>query len=87
MLSLTDFNVSTYYDDFSEAKNFHRIFFKLAFVCTSKGTNTKSQTILQNQIEKFGDHVFKTGAMFITGQVSIDTSYYAIKLTSKCKFN
>ena len=37
MLSPTDFNVSPYYDDFSEAKNFHRILFNLAFVFYKQG--------------------------------------------------
>ena len=60
MLSLTDFNVSTYYDDFSEAKNFHRIF--LSSICSFKQELTQSQTYYK-LIEKFGDHVFKTGAM------------------------
>ena len=82
MPSPTDFNVSPYYDDFSEAKNFHRILFRPAFAVQAREL-TQSQTVLQNQIEKFGDHVFKTGAMVIPGQVSIDTSYYAVKLTSK----
>ena len=82
MPSPTDFNVSPYYDDFSEAKNFHRILFRPAFAVQAREL-TQSQTVLQNQIEKFGDHVFKSGAMVIPGQVSIDTNYYAVKLTSK----
>ena len=82
MPSPTDFNVSPYYDDFSEAKNFHRILFRPAFAVQAREL-TQSQTVLQNQIEKFGDPVFNTGAMVIPGQVSIDTNYYAVKLPSK----
>ena len=82
MPSPTDFNVSPYYDDFSEAKNFHRIIFRPAFAVQAREL-TQSQTLLQNQIEKFGDHMFKPGARVLPGQLSIDTSYYAIKLTSK----
>ena len=44
---------------------------------------TQSQSILQNQLERFGDHVFKQGAMVMPGQLSIDTDFHAIKLTSK----
>ena len=64
MPSPTDFNVSPYYDDFSNAKNFHRIFLDLTFAVQAREL-TQSQTILQNQIEKFGDHMFKSGAMVI----------------------
>ena len=82
MPSPTDFNVSPYYDDFSEAKNFHRILFRPAFAVQAREL-TQSQTLLQNQIEKFSDHMFKPGAMVLPGQLSIDTNYYAVKLTSK----
>ena len=82
MPSPTDFNLSPYYDDFTESKKFHRILFRPAFAVQAREL-TQSQTILQNQIERFGDHMFKQGAMVIPGQVSIDTNYTAIKLTSK----
>src|SRR5210317_1910428 len=81
MPSPTDFNLSPYYDDFTESKKFHRILFRPSFAVQAREL-TQSQTILQNQIEKVGDHLFKQGAMIIPGQVSIDTSYYAVKLTS-----
>ena len=81
MPSPTDFNLSPYYDDFNESKKFHRVLFRPAFAVQAREL-TQSQTILQNQIERFGDHMFKQGAMIIPGQVSIDTNYYAVKLTS-----
>jgi len=82
MPSPTDFNLSPYYDDYTESKKFHRILFRPAFAVQAREL-TQSQTILQNQIERMGDHFFKQGAMVIPGQVSIDTNYYAVKLTSK----
>ena len=51
----TNFNVSPYFDDFSEAKNFHRILFRPAFAVQAREL-TQLQTILQNQIERFGEH-------------------------------
>jgi len=81
MPSPTDFNLSPYYDDFTESKKFHRILFRPSFAVQAREL-TQSQTILQNQIERVGDHLFKKGAMIIPGQVSIDTNYYAVKLTS-----
>ena len=53
MPSPTDFNLSPYYDDFSEGKSFHRILFRPAFAVQAREL-TQSQTILQNQFEKMG---------------------------------
>ena len=74
MPSPTDFNVSPYYDDFSSAKDFHRILFRPAFAVQAREL-TQSQTILQTQLERVGDHLFKQGAMVIPGAVSIDTKF------------
>ena len=82
MPSPTDFNLSPYYDDFNESKKFHRILFRPSFAVQAREL-TQSQSIVQNQIEKVSDHLFKQGAMVIPGQVSIDTEYTSIKLTSK----
>ena len=82
MPSPTDFNLSPYYDDFSESKKFHRILFRPSFAVQAREL-TQSQSILQNQVEKVSDHLFKQGAMVIPGQVSVDTEYTSIKLTSK----
>ena len=64
MPSPTDFNLSPYYDDFAESKKFHRILFRPAFAVQAREL-TQSQTILQDQIEKLGDHFFEKGAMVI----------------------
>jgi hypothetical protein len=58
----TDFNVSPYFDDFDEAKKYYRILFKPSVAVQAREL-TQSQTILQNQIEKFGNHIFKDGAV------------------------
>ena len=78
MPSPTDFNLSPYYDDFAESKKFHRILFRPAFAVQAREL-TQSQTILQNQVERVSDHLFKQGAMVIHGQVSIDVHYTSIK--------
>ena len=81
MPSKTDFNVSPYFDDFTEDKKFHRVMYRPAFAVQARELTTQ-QSILQNQIEQFGDHMFKHGAMVIPGQISFDTNYFAVKLTS-----
>ena len=48
---------------------------------------TQLQSILQNQIEKFGTHMFKEGAMVIPGKVGFTNEYYAVKLQSTFNSN
>ena len=81
MPSKTDFNVSPYYDDFSEAKKFHRVMYRPAFAVQARELTTQ-QTILQNQIEKLGDSIYKHGSMVIPGEAIYDLNYFAVKLTS-----
>ena len=81
MPSKTDFNVSPYFDDYTEDKKFHRVMYRPAFAVQARELTTQ-QTLMQNQVEKFGDHIFKHGAMVIPGQINIDTNYFAVKLTS-----
>ena len=56
----TDLNVSPYFDDFNENKNYHRILFRPSTAVQAREL-TQLQTILQNQIEKFGNWAFKNG--------------------------
>ena len=58
----TDFNVSPYFDDYDEDKRFSRILFRPAVAVQAREL-TQSQTILQNQIQRFGDHIFKDGSV------------------------
>ena len=82
MPSPTDFNLTPYYDDFTESKKFHRVLFRPAFAVQAREL-TQSQTILQNQIENLSDHIFKQGAMVIPGAISYDLNYYSVKLSAK----
>src|SRR6056300_79027 len=82
MPSPTDFNLTPYYDDYAESKKFHRVLYRPSFAVQAREL-TQSQTILQNQIERLSDHIFKQGAMVIPGQISYDLNYYAVKLSAK----
>jgi len=81
MATLTDFNVSPYYDDYADSSNYHRVLFRPSFSIQAREL-TQTQTILQNQIERFGSNIFKEGAMVVPGNISIHTEYEAVKLTS-----
>ena len=76
---MIDFNTEPYNDDFDEDKKFYRILYRPSFAVQAREL-TQMQTILQNQISKQGDHLFKEGAMVIPGQLSIDTKVGYIKL-------
>ena len=81
MPSKTDFNVSPYYDDFSKDKNFHRVMYRPGYAVQAREL-TAQQSLLQNQIENIGDHLFEQGAMVIPGNVHYDPNYHAVVLTS-----
>ena len=74
-------NTQPYYDDFAENSEFYKVLFRPGFSIQARELTTL-QTILQNQVEKFGSHMFEEGAMVIPGQVALDTSYYTVKLQS-----
>jgi hypothetical protein len=66
MLSDYNFNLNPYYDDFDETKNFYRILFKPGFAVQAREL-TQLQTQLQDQISKFGDHIFREGSVVLGG--------------------
>ena len=74
-----DFNTEPYYDDFNESKRFLKILYRPGYAVQAREL-TQMQTILQNQISRFGDHVFKEGSMVIPGAIGIDTKIGYVKL-------
>ena len=65
----TNLNVSPYYDDFDPSKNYKRVLFKPGVPVQARELTTL-QSILQDQIEKFGEHFFKEGSMVIPGSIA-----------------
>jgi hypothetical protein len=63
--------VYPYYDDFNEDKNFKRILFRPGYAVQAREL-TQLQTILQNQIERFGQHIFENGSPVIGGDIRWD---------------
>ena len=57
-----NFTNAPYFDDYNEDKNFHRVLFKPAVAVQAREL-TQLQTILQNQIERFGDNILKEGTI------------------------
>lgn len=56
----TDFNVAPYFDDYDEFKDYYRILFRPGTAVQAREL-TQLQTILQKQIERFGNWAFNNG--------------------------
>lgn len=76
----TDFSVAPYFDDYDSDKNFYRILFKPSLAVQAREL-TQLQTILQNQIDRFGSHIFEEGALVIGGKSEVNTNYRFIKIS------
>lgn len=76
-----NFNAEPYFDDYDENDKFYRILFRPGYAVQAREL-TQLQTILQNQITRQGNHLFKEGSMVIPGQISIDTDVAYVKLQS-----
>src|SRR5210317_622387 len=81
MPSPTDFNLSPYFDDFDEAKKFHRVLFRPSFAVQAREL-TQLQTILQNQISRMGNHLFKDGSQIIPGEITYSSKYEYVKISA-----
>ena len=81
MAQKTDLNVAPYYDDFKQDKNFHRVLFRPGFAVQAREL-TQLQSILQNQIERFGSHVFAEGTNVIPGGISVNNQYASVQLST-----
>ena len=79
MTQNTNLNISPYFDDFDDTKNYNKVLFKPGFPVQARELTTL-QTILQNQISKFGQYFFKEGSVVIPGGVSIDKNYTSVKI-------
>lgn len=75
----TDLNVSPYYDDFDPTKSYHRILFQPGVAVQARELN-QLQSILQNQIEKFGDNIFKRGTIIEGCNVVLHNNLPYIKI-------
>ena len=76
----TNLNVDPYYDDFDESKNFYRILFRPGLAVQAREL-TQMQTILQNQVDRVGEHLFKEGSIVRGIDINYDyqTKYIKVK--------
>ena len=77
----TNLNVSPYFDDFDVDSQHHRVLFKPSVPIQAREL-TQLQSILQNQIEKFGDVVVKDGSIIEGCSFNIKSAEY-VKLLDR----
>ena len=81
MAQQTNLNVSPYFDDFDSDTNYHKVLFKPGYPVQAREL-TGLQSILQNQIDKFGQHFFKEGAKVIPGNTAYTRNYHAVEINN-----
>jgi len=75
----TNLNVAPYFDDFDRNDNYCKILFKPGLPVQAREL-TGIQSILQDQIEKFGSHIFKDGSSVTGGGVRYNGGYTSIRI-------
>jgi hypothetical protein len=74
-----DLNINPYYDDFDEFKNFHQLLFRPGYAVQAREL-TQLQSIISDQIKKFGNHIFQQGSIVVPGNSFFDLYTPYIKL-------
>ena len=83
----TNLNVAPYFDDYKKDGNYYKILFKPGYPVQAREL-TQTQSILQNQIERMGNHTFTEGSSVTGGGIKFTNSYTSIKIqTSNQGFN
>ena len=73
-------NVSPYFDDFDPEKDFLRVLFRPGFPVQARELSTL-QSFIQEQISRFGNHVFKDGSRVTNAEITVATDVYRLSLT------
>lgn len=68
-----------YFDDFDETKNYQSILFKPSLPVQTRELN-QTQTILQSQIERFGNSIYKNGSVVTGGEIHVNEKVLSLKL-------
>ncbi len=71
MAQNTNLNIAPYYDDFDQNKGFLKVLFKPGYPVQARELTTL-QSVLQNQIDTFGQGVYKEGSMVVPGGITLN---------------
>ena len=75
----TNLLASPYFDDFDRNKDYYRILFKPATAVQVREVN-QLQSILQDQIEQFGDHILKAGTILAGCDFTFKNAFPYVKI-------
>ena len=75
----TDFNINPYYDDFDPGKQFARVLFKPSVAVQAREL-TQLQSILQEQVRRFGNNIYKEGTIVDGCSFSYNDNYGYVKV-------
>jgi len=79
-----DFNKEPYFDDFeqnAEQKGYHQILFRPGFAVQTRELN-QLQTILQEQVARFGTSIYQHGSVVVPGNSYADLSSTFLRIDS-----
>ena len=77
----TQFSGFPYYDDYLDEKKFLKMLFKPGYALQAREL-TQAQTILQKQISRFANHIFKDGSPVVDGQLGVvSTNFIRVDTT------
>ena len=72
---------TTYKDDFSASNHYHRVLFNSGRALQAREL-TQMQTILQEELARFGRNIFKEGSVVEPGGLDIDNEFEYVKLSA-----
>ena len=75
----TNLSVKPYFDDFTVTKNFYRVLYRPSVAVQAREMN-QMQSILQDQIEKFGSSIYKDGSIVDGCAFTFDNKYNYVKI-------
>ena len=75
-----DLNISPYFDDFDPNKDYLRVLYRPGFPLQAREITTL-QSFMQNQIQRFGNHIFKDGSKVSEGNITVNNNVYRIFLS------
>lgn len=79
MSLVTDLSVAPYVDDYDANKDYYKVLFKPGPAVQVRELN-QLQTLLQAQVERFGDNIFKRGTIVDGCQFTFYDNYQYVKL-------
>ena len=71
MAQNTNLNIAPYFDDFDSDKGFLKVLLSSGYPVQARELTTL-QSVLQNQIDTFGQGVYKEGSMVVPGGITLN---------------